>query len=124
MAAPRKSKRSPRVSTPKKVVSIISNLNAPSVTQPSPKTVITETVGRGYSELDQRRVEIGKLGFFGGEFNAPYTIAGIAVIMLLGAGIAAIFVGHEQTTQIWRDVLPIVSMTIGYLFGKKRNTSK
>lgn len=58
---------------------------------------------------------------FGAAKNAPLNIAGLVVIVLLGSGVALLFVDRPAIPagEYWKIVaVPLFSLALGYLFGK------
>jgi hypothetical protein len=81
---------------------------------------------------DMERLKLGWLGkLFGGSTMLPLNVAGIVVIILLVVGILStvviictgVFCGEKVNTDtlkdIWSILTPIITLTIGYLFGKQ-----
>ena len=67
--------------------------------------------------------EAGLLGkFFGGVENAPTSICGVVVVLLITIGAAISFFDTKvDPVDFWKSiVLPTVTALFGYLFGKKR----
>ena len=70
--------------------------------------------------LAGKKVDLGLLGkLFGSRENAPANIVGLILILLVVAGVIALF----STTSIpagdfWDKIVPIVTLICGYLFGK------
>ena len=90
-------------------------------TEEQAKTVPTDDISRRYS-LEQARMGYGLLGrFFGSATNAPTNIAGL-VICLLTLTIIGIGLWFVPSSIPPRDflnvVVPIVTLALGYLFGK------
>lgn len=64
---------------------------------------------------------LGLLGrFFRGVENAPTSIAGIVVVLLIVSAIAITFYPTQiSAVEFWKTiVLPVVTALFGYLFGK------
>ena len=74
-------------------------------------------------KLKARELELsaGVLGrIFGSAANAPMNIAGLVALLLLGPGIALLFVkGLMTAKEFWETTIPILTLILGYLFGKK-----
>lgn len=77
-------------------------------------------------ELDTIDKNLGWLGrFFGSAENASKNIAAIVCIALLvGVTIVSIVVYWNErsifsASSLWDEVLPIITLSLGYLFGKK-----
>ena len=68
-----------------------------------------------------KRLDAGLLGkWFGGPKNSPPNIAGFVAILLITAGIVTLFLDTDITSEkFWEIIVPILSMILGYLFGKK-----
>lgn len=60
----------------------------------------------------------GLLGKFFGTKNAPTNIAGMAVCFTFLLMAMAFFLHGEQYGATWQLLVPIVTLTLGYLFGK------
>jgi hypothetical protein len=65
-------------------------------------------------------LEAGWLGkIFGSATNAPTSIAGIIVLLFTLRSIAVLFVPpNVPAGDYLQTVLPIISLMVGYLFGK------
>lgn len=65
-------------------------------------------------------LESGWLGkAFGNYANAPTNIAGFVAVCLTVAGIAMVgFSGWEKSSEFWKVIFPLLSLVLGYLFGK------
>jgi hypothetical protein len=63
---------------------------------------------------------LGRLGeFFGGAENAPTSISGFIVILLIVIGAFNSWFRPDITMEYWKSiVLPTVTGLFGYLFGK------
>lgn len=72
--------------------------------------------------LQNKRMDLdaGILGrLFGTGSAAPSNIAGIAVLLLLGAGVATVFMDTKwPASEYWKIAGPIITLILGYLFGK------
>jgi hypothetical protein len=73
--------------------------------------------------LKARELELtaGWLGrVFGNAKNAPLNIAGIIATLLTITGIALLFwPGSMTASDFWKLITPILTLILGYLFGKK-----
>src|SRR4051812_3846938 len=58
---------------------------------------------------------------FGSTQNAPGNIAGLVVVLLLVLGIyvTAVETKAMQAPEYWKTVLPVITLVLGYLFGRK-----
>jgi hypothetical protein len=64
-------------------------------------------------KFKQMDIDVGILGkFFGNSSNAPTNIAGITILVLL---CATPFIDDLK----WEQSIPIITLALGYLFGKK-----
>lgn len=70
-------------------------------------------------EMDHDSGTLGK--FFGSSKNAPLNISGLMAVLLVGAAIAfTIWPPKDvQPLEFWRIVLPVLTLILGYAFGKK-----
>lgn len=80
-------------------------------------------------EDELKNKEIGWLGkFFGAEDNGARNMA-MTVIFLVSGGatifsVCVIFysnIGNELIPNVWSKVIPIVTLALGYIFGKNKN---
>lgn len=69
----------------------------------------------------QMDLDAGFLGkFFGGPANAPVNIAGLVLILLIVVGVICIVVPTlMQPEPYWKLCIPIITLILGFLFGKK-----
>ncbi|MBI3821504.1 MAG: hypothetical protein HY289_02365 [Planctomycetes bacterium] len=74
-----------------------------------------------YIKLKAMDLESGWLGrVFGSPKNAAVNIGGLVAILVVIAGvIMTFFPGGATATETWKIVTPIVTMVLGFLFGKK-----
>jgi len=65
-------------------------------------------------------LESGWLGrAFGNHANAPTNIAGFVAVCLILAGIGIVaFSGWEKSAEFWKVISPLLTLVLGYLFGK------
>lgn len=77
-------------------------------------------------ELDKLNKQLGWIGrFFGSDENASKNItATICILLLLGASIISIIVYFFNqdlpfVKAMWQNILPVITLSLGYLFGKK-----
>jgi len=66
-------------------------------------------------------LESGWLGkLFGSSKTAPSNIAGLSLLLLLSPGIALLFTAGTAMTagDYWKLITPIITLILGYLFGK------
>lgn len=73
--------------------------------------------------LENKRLDLeaGTLGrFFGTGTAAPTSIAGLTVIVMTTAGIALMFFDTKMPAQeYWKVAAPIITLALGYLFGRR-----
>lgn len=50
--------------------------------------------------------------------NAPNNIAFVVVMLILVAGLIVTFAYPQDRLEFWKVILPIVTLTLGYLFGR------
>lgn len=68
-------------------------------------------------EMDLEHGHLGKL--FGNSRNAPFNIAGCVVLLLIASGIGmSFFPALIAPKEYWGIVVPIITLVLGYLFGK------
>ena len=65
-------------------------------------------------------LEAGWLGrCFGTSKNAPLNIAGLVVILLVGAGLAVLFLQSAiPAADYWKIAVPLITLVMGFIFGK------
>jgi len=71
------------------------------------------------TSLEEKKMNLdaGLFGkIFGNSTSAPSNIAGITVLLLLGVSIY--MTGTKISTEIWTTTSPMISLILGYLFGK------
>lgn len=86
------------------------------------KVTIDPTPDQAFKlETQKLALQAGWLGkVFGTGANAPINIAGFTAVVLVVAGI--VFMVMETKLQLgeyWKVSTPIVTLALGYLFGKK-----
>jgi hypothetical protein len=89
-----------------------------------PAVVPGEDVARRYA-LEQTRMslESGYLGkLFGSAANAPTNIAGFVVCLLVIISVVVLFLPSKMPVdEFLKLILPVITLVLGYLFGKKTN---
>ena len=70
--------------------------------------------------------EIGFLGnFFGSGESVKMNIAGLTIVILILFGIAytllVYYFNKKSDFQIWNVLTPIITLSLGYIFGKNSN---
>lgn len=69
-------------------------------------------------------LEIGFLGkIWGHKSHAPYNIAGLVLIVLLVFGIVRSCMVSD-IKDLWSIITPIITLTLGYIFGDKSRKEK
>ena len=69
-------------------------------------------------EMDLESGWLGK--FFGAPTHSPLNIAGLLIILLVLTGIAVSFIyGISDSINYWSKILPLITLALGYVFGKK-----
>ena len=65
-------------------------------------------------------LEAGWLGrCFGTSKNAPLNIAGLAILLLLGSGVATLFIQTAiPAVDYWKIVVPLITLVMGFVFGR------
>jgi hypothetical protein len=65
-------------------------------------------------------LESGWLGkAFGNHTNAPTNIAGFVAVCLIVAGTGMVgLAGWEKSSEFWKVISPLLTLVLGYLFGK------
>lgn len=76
-----------------------------------------------YVKLREMDLNSGILGkFFGTSDNVSTYIAGVVVIAVVITGlIASFFPGGTTAVETWKIITPIVTMILGFLFGKQNS---
>ena len=66
-------------------------------------------------------LESGLLGkFFGAPTHSPGNIAGLLIFLLLFTGIIiSFFPGSISAGDFWTKIIPLITLALGYLFGKR-----
>ena len=77
-----------------------------------------------YIAIEEKKLDLeaGTLGkFFGGKTNAPSNIAGLTIIALILFSIYGTILVIEglKAPEIWKITTPIITLILGYLFGKQ-----
>ena len=74
-----------------------------------------------YVKLRAMDLEAGQLWkFFGGKAYAPANISGLLAVLLVLAGLVLTFwKGGSESIEYWKLIAPIVTLVLGYIFGKK-----
>lgn len=69
----------------------------------------------------QMDLESGWLGrFFGAPTHSPLNIAGLLILLLVITGVAMSFLhGISESINYWSKILPLITLALGYVFGKK-----
>ena len=85
------------------------------------------------NELKLRQSEKGWVGsFWGSNNNAPNNIAGIVILLLLTFGLLYTFIiiiwyptkdVASNIRDLWAIISPLITLGMGYLFGKKSSAS-
>lgn len=72
-------------------------------------------------ELELHRINAGKIGeWFGTGDQLGKSIAAIIIVVLLVGGIMAILIiPWENAIEFWKLIIPIVTLSLGYIFGVK-----
>ena len=75
-------------------------------------------------KLEEKKLSLdaGMLGkFFGSSRNAPTNIAGLIAVLLVLTCVAAWTWPAENiaTSEVWNTFLPVITLILGFLFGKK-----
>lgn len=83
--------------------------------QPDPKIILQA------KKLDLEAGYIGRV--VGGPKNAPNNIAFVVVALVLVAGVVVSFYAPADRVEFWKLILPIITLTLGYLFGRSSATS-
>jgi len=75
-----------------------------------------------FVNLRKMDVEAGLLGkLFGGPSSAPMNIAGIVCFLLILCGVVyTCLKGMTEALDFWKLITPVVTLVLGYLFGKRK----
>ena len=85
----------------------------------SPKPVLDELALKA-KQMDLQSGLLGKL--FGSDKNAPMNIAGLIALILLLTAVAVMFIRTSlEAVEVWKMVIPLLSVIMGYIFEKKRD---
>jgi hypothetical protein len=78
-----------------------------------------------FLESKKMDLEAGWAGkCFGSKSIAPINIAGIFVMFLVISGIAVLFFNSSiQASEYWKIIAPLLTLALGYLFGKSSKES-
>ena len=82
--------------------------------QPDPKIVLQS------KKMDLEAGWIGRV--VGGPKNAPNNIAFVVVTLALLAGVVAGVFAPADRAEVWKYIAPIITLTLGYLFGRASAT--
>lgn len=71
-------------------------------------------------KAQEMKLEAGVVGsFFGSTQRAASSIAWVMIFLLVGAGILVLFIPCSiQTVEYWKIVSPLITLALGYLFGR------
>ena len=92
--------------------------------KPEDKIAYDPTTDHKYL-LQAKRMDLdsGWVGrIIGSAKNAPNNIAFLIVIMILFAGIIVIVAYPNDRIEFWSRIIRIITLTLGYLFGKNSNS--
>lgn len=65
-------------------------------------------------------IESGILGrFFGSKDNGPINISGFIAVILVSTAVAITFLEPDKINSVWGIITPLLTLILGYLFGKK-----
>ena len=87
------------------------------------KDFLEEKKEEGKQQREKRQDNIGKLGtWFGSSKNAPINISGILTLSLISFAILFTVFSKEfeNAKIIWVIVTPIITLALGYIFGKQQ----
>jgi len=73
-----------------------------------------------YFSLEEKKLDAGIMGrFFGSTTWAAASIAWTTIFLLTISGISIIFITCSiQPADYWKIISPIITLALGYLFGK------
>lgn len=73
--------------------------------------------------LEEKKMylESGLLGrVFGARDSAPMNISGLVVCLFVATGVGIVILrGVNESVEYFKIVMPLISLVLGYLFGKK-----
>ncbi len=73
-----------------------------------------------YIKIKEMHLQSGMLGrFFGAPGNATVNIGGLVVLLVVAAGIVMTIKAPDGGLEAWKVITPIVTMVLGFLFGKR-----
>jgi hypothetical protein len=69
----------------------------------------------------EMKLEAGVLGsFFGSTQRAASSIAWVMIFILVCAGVSVLFITCTvQPLEYWKTVSPLITLALGYLFGRR-----
>ena len=73
---------------------------------------------QGRLEAERMRLEYGWLARLIGRNNASHNIAFVIVVALLLVGAGATLARPDNYLDYWRLIIPVLTLTLGYLFGR------
>lgn len=73
---------------------------------------------QGELESERLRLEYGWIARLIGRKSAPRNITFVIVLLVLFAGFVVIIRYPDNYIEFWKIILPILTLTLGYLFGK------
>ena len=70
--------------------------------------------------LESQKIEAGRFGMiFGIGETAKTNITALAVLLLLGSGVAfSFFEGISTSLEYWKAISPFITLGLGYIWGK------
>jgi len=81
-------------------------------------------------EVELKKKELGWFGiFFGGKDLISLNLSGMLLIFLVVSGVILSCIIYKNKTdienilKIWGVITPIITLTLGYIFGNKNNSS-
>jgi hypothetical protein len=91
---------------------------------PNTDSTYSDVPSPDHFALQSKRMDLdsGVLGkWFGNSDAAPSNIAGMCLVLLIATGIGLLFIQSSAIPPIeyWKLTLPVVTLILGYLFGKK-----
>ena len=91
------------------------------VIHPASKADLERYYHTKQSELESQRLRLehGWIDRIVGTKHSSNNIAFIITLLLLLAGFAVLLVYPQDRIEFWKLILPILTLTLGYLFGNK-----